>query len=167
MALTGRALVQLSAELTSALDLSTPTSKLDKNVQFTISDGAGANQSNRVWHDQRTLSASATENLDLAGSLTDPFGATITFARIKFVLVQAASANTNDVQVSRGATNGVPLFLAASDAIIVRPGGLFFWAAPDATGVVVTAGTGDILTVTNSAGGSSVTYDIVVIGAAS
>jgi len=58
----------------------------------------------------------------------------------------------------------VPLFLAASDGISVRPGGLFCWAAPDATAVAVTAGTGDLLAIANSGAGTSVTYDVVIIG---
>jgi len=36
--------------------------------------------------------------------------------------------------------------------------------AADATTYAVTAGTGDLLKVANSAGGTSVTYDIVIIG---
>ena len=43
------------------------------------------------------------------------------------------------------------------------------YATPDGTdcagtGVTVTAGTGDIIQVVNSAGGTSITYDIIVIG---
>jgi hypothetical protein len=113
----------------------------------------------RAW-----LSASATEDLDLSGSLTNAFG-TVTFARIKAVLVVASTDNTNNVNVTRPASNGVPLFLAAGDGLSVRPGGIFMWACSDATGVAVTAGTGDLLTLTNSAGSTSVTYSIIVIGA--
>jgi hypothetical protein len=86
-------------------------------------------------------------------------------ARIKAILVKAASGNTNNVNVSRPASNGVPLFLAASDGIAVLPGGAFLWVAPNAAGVAVTAGTGDLLTFTNSAGTASVTYDVVIVGA--
>lgn len=47
----------------------------------------------------------------------------------------------------------------------VRPGGLLVLAAPDVAAYAVTAATGDLLHVANSAGGSAVTYDVVVIGA--
>jgi hypothetical protein len=89
----------------------------------------------------------------------------MTFARIKAVIISAASANTNDVQVTRPASNGTPLFIAAGDGLSVRPGGLFAWACADATSIAVTAGTGDLLTVTNSAGTTSVTYTVIIIGA--
>lgn len=92
-------------------------------------------------------------------------GDTQTFARVKMVVVGAASGNTNNVNVTRPASNGVPLFLAAGDGIAVRPGGLFVAVASDATAYAVTAGTGDLLTFTNSAGSTSVTYDVIVIGA--
>jgi len=118
-----------------------------------------------IFTDTRTLTASATENLDFAGTLTDAYGATVTMARLKALIVVAATGNTNDVQISRPAANGVPLFLAASDAIPVRPGGLFAWACADATAIVVTAGTGDLVTITNSAGTTSVTYTVIAIGA--
>jgi hypothetical protein len=37
-------------------------------------------------------------------------------------------------------------------------------SAPDATGYPVTAATGDLVTLTNSAAGTSVTYDVIIIG---
>lgn len=165
MTLSAKLVTSLVATLTDPLDLSTPADALDYVKRVTLTSGTGANQGDMMWHDQRTLTASATEDLDLAGVLTNAFGDTQTFARIKAVIVYAATANTNNVNVTRPASNGVPLFLAAGDGIPVRPGGLFQWVAPDATGVVVTASTGDLLTFTNSAGSTSVTYDVIIIGA--
>lgn len=165
MALDTRIKLSLASVLTSALDLQTRTAPLNITKSVSLTNGTGANQANQVWADQRTIAASATDSIDLAGSLTDAFGAALTFARVKAVLVQAASTNVNNVNVTRPASNGAPLFLAAGDGIPVRPGGLFLWVAPDVTGVAVTAGTGDLLDVVNSAAGSSVVYDIVVIGA--
>lgn len=147
------------------MDLVTVIAQPDKNAAIELTSGTGSNQADLIFHDQRTLAASGTEDLDLAGSLTDAYGTTLTFARIKAIMVTAASGNTNNVQVTRPASNGVPLFLAAGDGIPVLPGGVFLWVAPNAAGVAVTAGTGDLLTFTNSAGTTSVTYDVVIIGA--
>jgi hypothetical protein len=96
------------------------------------------------------------------GQLTGPFGTTLTFARIKGLLFKAAAANTNNVLVSRPASNGVPWLSAAGDRSSIKPGGLFLWVAPDATGIAVTATTGDLITVTNSGGTTGVTYDVVI-----
>lgn len=165
MALSTKLTTSLVATLTDALDLSTVSDPLSYAARYDLTSGTGASQADMLWHDKRTLSASATEDLDLAGVLTNAFGDTQTFARIKMVVVAAASGNTNNVNVTRPASNGVPLFLAAGDGIAVRPGGLFVAVASDATAYAVTAGTGDLLTFTNSAGSTSVTYDVIVIGA--
>lgn len=167
MALTRtRVELKLNTTQTKPDDLSVPQDAVEYLKALSFGDGAGAGAVNLLFHDQRTLAASASENLDLAGTLADKFGATLTFARIKAVLVYAATGNTNNVNVIREATNGVPLFLAAGDGIAVKPGGLFLWVDPSAAGAVVTAGTGDLLTVTNSAAGTSVTYDVLILGAA-
>jgi hypothetical protein len=46
----------------------------------------------------------------------------------------------------------------------VKPGGMLVMTAPDATGLAVTAGTGDKLKLANSAGSTSVTYDVIILG---
>lgn len=167
MSLSASMKLTVSASLSRALDLVTAQSPMVKSALLAFSDGAGANQADRVFHDTRTIAASGNEDLDLAGSLTDVYGQTITFARIKGVIIIASSGNTNNVNVSRPASNGVPLFLAASDGLAVKPGGFFAWGSPDASGVAVTAGTGDLLNIANSGGTTGVTYDVIIIGAAS
>lgn len=165
MALSSSFIFQLNASLTQAFDLVNGTVPLAISKSLTWATGTGVDQADKIFHDERTLAASTAEDLDVAGVLTDAFGVTFTLARLKAIYVFALAANTNNVNVTRPAANGVPLFLAASDGIAVRPGGMFVWIAPDATGVAVTAATGDLITFTNSAAGTSVTYDVVLIGA--
>jgi len=148
---------------TSALDLGTEVDPFTKSLAIALANGTGANQADRVFKDTRTLALSATEDLDLAGVLLDGFGQLITFAKLKAVILLAAAGNTNDVQVTRPAANGVPLFLAAADGLAVKPGGAFVWVAPG-TGVTVTPATGDLLTITNGGAGTPVTYDVILIG---
>lgn len=163
MALTTNINVTVTGQQTGTHDQGTPKLEFSKALALALASGTGASQADRFFSDTRTLSASATEDLDLAGVLTDVFGATITFAKIKAILVFAAAGNTNDVQVTRPASNGVPIFLAAGDGLPVKPGGCFALVWPG-TGVTVTTGTGDLLTLTNSAGGTGVDYTIVIIG---
>lgn len=166
MALVSKISLAIAAALTSALDVGSAEYNPNFNQNFSWADGTGADQANMIWSDTRTLSASATENLDLAGGLTNAFGATLTFTKVKAVLIVASAGNTNSVQVTRPASNGVPLFMAAGDGIALTPGAAFSAVFPDANGVAVTAATGDLLTLTNSAGSTSVTYTIIVIGIA-
>jgi len=163
MALSTRMVFTLAADLTSALDLATASVPLAISKTIEMATGTSTGLADKVFHDTRTLTASATEDLDLAGSLTDALGTALTIVKLKAVYISAASANTNNVVLSRPAANGVPLFSAASDAISVLPGGMLLWVAPGA-GVTVTAATGDLMTITNSAGSTSVTYDVVLIG---
>ena len=166
MATTLKATVTASVKAVykNVLDLGTPTDAFEELVKIELANGTGADSADLMFHDQRTLTASATEDLDLAGVLASPFGATLTFVEVRAILIKAAAANTNNVNVTRPASNGVPLFLAAGDGVPVPPGGVFLWSCPADGKVAVTAGTGDLLTITNSAGSTSVTYDVVIIG---
>ncbi|MGR6922551.1 hypothetical protein ACU635_50570 [[Actinomadura] parvosata] len=156
---------ELDAELTSPLDLTTPTAALSIARQLSLTTGTGAGQADMIWSDSFSIAASGTQAIDLAGSLAGPLGGTLTFARIKCVVVAAASGNTNNINVVRDSTSGVPLFLANGDGVPVKPGGLFVWFDPSAAGVAVTAGTGDLLNLVNSAAGTPVLGDVVIVGA--
>lgn len=157
----------VSAELTSALDLATASVPLSFRRAVSLSDGTGAGSADKIFSDRRTLAASGTEDLDLAGVLLDAFGAAITWARVKGIFITAAAANTNNVIVGAASATQWATLLNAAGTITLRPGSSFGAVAgvADATGWAVTAGTGDLLKVANSAGSTSVTYDIVIIGA--
>jgi hypothetical protein len=154
----------VSGTHSAALDLGTAALPFTLSSNFTMASGTAANQADRVFTDTRTLGISATEDLDLAGVLTDSFGALITFVKLKALIIKAAAGNTNNVNLSRpaGAT-GVPIFLAISDGIVIPPGYTFAWFGPG-TGITVTPSTGDLITLTNSGAGTGVTYDVVIIG---
>lgn len=155
--------VNLAATLSSALDLVTATAPLSYSNRITIPNGTASGQADLCWSDQRTVTASGTDALDLAGVLTGNLGGTLTIVKLKLVYVKAASGNTNACRINRPVSNGVPIFLAAGDGIDILPGGEFLWVGPGA-GVTVTAATGDLINIDNSSSGTSVTYDVVLIG---
>lgn len=156
--------LRISATLTGASHLgSAPQIKASVEKQLSFSPGtATIDQANTLYSETRTLSASASEDIDLAGAVADALGTTIADAEIVAVYVGAASGNTNDVQVTRPASNGAPIFLAAGDGLALGPGD--FLALTYRKGVGVTAGTGDLVHIANSGAGTSVTYDIIVVG---
>lgn len=147
----------------STLDLATATIVYSLANNIALTSGVAEGMIDKLFSDTRTLAASGTEDLDVYAGLLDALGSALNLAKLKLVLITADAANTNDVVVSRPASNGVPLFGAASDAISVKPGGTFMWVAPE-TGVTVTASTGDLITITNSSGGTGVTYSVVLLG---
>lgn len=164
MSLTTKLSLSVSGQQTNPLDLGTPAFPFADSLVVTLASGVASGQADRVFTDQRTLIASATEDLDLAGVLLDPWGQAITFAKLKAIILKAAVGNTNNINLTRpaGAT-GVPLFLAVSDGIVIPPGFCFAWFGAGA-GVTVTPASGDLFTVTNGAAGTPVTYDVVLIG---
>jgi hypothetical protein len=157
--------IVVDATLSNSLDLSGSSQPLRYTKSYGLTDGTGADKAKQMFTDQRTLAASATEDLDMSGTLTNAFGTTIAFTNIKALVVSASADNTNDVDVGGAASNGVISFFGdATDKLSVKPGGTIVLIAPDATGYDVTDSTADLLTITNSAGSTSVTYDIIVIG---
>ncbi|MGY0023751.1 hypothetical protein ACVHNB_32880 [Streptomyces sp. YJ-C3] len=155
------------AELTSALDLGTAKAAQSLSRSMSLASGTGAGKADRVFSDRRTLAASASEDLDLAGVLLDAVGAAITFARIKGLIVAAAAGNTNNVVIGAASSNAWATLLGATHTLTIRPGAFVAvgTGVADATGYAVAAGTGDLLKVANSAAGTAVTYDIHIIGA--
>lgn len=146
--------------------LATPQAGLNFSQITPLGNGTGANQADKMYAATRTLALSTGEDLDLAGVLTDSFGASITFARIKAMLFRASAANANNVIVGNAASNGFVSWCgSATDKVTVRPGGTFALFAPDAVAYAVTASTADLLHVLNGGAGTAVTYDVVLIGA--
>lgn len=155
----------LAATLTSTNDLGNAAQPLNYNKVLSLADGTGANQARQLFSDQRALAASASENLDLAGSLTDAFGNLLALTKVKALVIIASAANTNDVLVGGHATAAASSFFGdATDVVKVKPGGMFVLTAPDANGYAITATTADLLKIANSGAGTGVTYDIILIG---
>jgi len=161
MALAGKVSAVLNLVETLTGDLENARAAIDQNLGWTIADGTGVNQANLVWSDTRTLGSGANEDLDVSGALAGLTGAKV-FVKVKSILVMAAAANTVSVTVSRPAANGLPFFSAASDAVVLPPGGIFLLVNPSAAGIAVTAGTGDLINIL--AGAASSVYSIVIIG---
>lgn len=164
MALDTRIALSVKAALTStSLDLVRPDALLSYSSLFTLLTGTSTNQADKIYSDTQTLNASSNINWDLAGGWSDALGSTLTFVKLKALIIKARETNVNNVRITRPATLGVPLFLAASDGIDIQPGGMFMYLAPGA-GITVTAATGDLINVANSGAGTAVVYDLIVIG---
>lgn len=158
-----RVSAKITGSVSVAADLGNPKQSLNVNAILDLVTGTGAGEADLVFADTRTLTASSTENLDLAGGLTDSFGAAITFAEIVAIVVKPAAANANNVLVGGAASNGFTTpFGDATDVVKVAPGGVF--VLTNDAGYAVTASTGDILKIANGGSGSAVTYDIILIG---
>jgi hypothetical protein len=159
--------IRFSANLTQVGSTEVGTPKLSVSIDELLTLVAGTDATNKadiLFQDAgRSLAASANADLDLAGSLSDAFGATIAAAEIVLLFFRARSTNVNNLQVKAAASNGFTgPFLAAGDGVSIKPGE---WAVfVSQAGWPVTAGTGDLINVANSGAGSAVLYDVVIVG---
>lgn len=158
--------ISLSIDLTDTAvgDLGSAKSRVAVSKALSLIAGTDAtNKANILFSDTRTVALSANENIDLSGALSDAFGASIVAAEIVAIYIAAAAGNTNSVQVARPASNGFTgPFLAAGDGVAIKPGEYALFVSQ--SGWAVTAATGDLLNIANSGAGTSVTYDIVIVG---
>jgi len=136
------------------------------NFNDTLADGTGADQANRLYVLQSTIAGGATLTLDLAASLTDVFGSSITFARVKtFYFELTSDTSSSSVTLGNSGTAPAPLWFGADDqTITIKNGGCFLIHAPGATAYPVTATTADKLLLTNDDGSNVATIKIVIIG---
>lgn len=169
MPLSSSLALAVNAQVSKSLDLGvTAQANIAKTYTQTLTNGTGAGKADLVFMDTRTINASSNDDLDLSGVLTSPLGDVLTMARVKAIVITASANNTNNVVVGGAASNQfLTPFGTATDKVVLRPGASFAILAgsADATGYLVTAATGDLLRVANSGAGSTVDYDIVVIGA--
>lgn len=160
--LTSQITAIIAGTMTDDLDLSDPEDALSYTVTDSMANGTAAEQANERWHDRRTLAATS-ENLDLAGGLTNWKGETITFTKIKtiFIYNRAPTTGYNLTVGAAGAAPFVNWVGGATHTMIIGPEGFDFRHSP-IDGYAVTAGTGDILKI--DSGANAITYDIILIG---
>lgn len=166
MALTTDVTLRVQATLTKTVDLGNPTQQLDYSKKLQLGTGTGAGNADLLWNDTRTINASSNEDLDLVGSLVDALGSTFTAARIKGIVLSAAAENSNNVVLGAAAATQWAALLGTTGTITLRPGAWFtcFAGIADSTAYVCSGGSTDLLRVANSGAGTSVTYDIILIG---
>mgnify|MGYP001572805074 CR=1 FL=1 len=162
---------------TNPLDLSTPVDSLAIGsggfdaITEVFQNGTGATAGNAdLWfHDERTLAGTTADNIDLAGSVTNPItGAAMTFNRIKLILIDLdAPATGVFLRVGPGVTGASnpwigPWAQVASNYETVYDS---MWKCNRTDGWgTITAGSADSLSIYNSTG-SSIVYRILLVGA--
>ena len=174
MALSTTIQMRILGTQTKAFDaLATFTGSPDVSANITMADGTGANQSDLMYFElAETIAASGNDQYDLAGALTDAYGDAVVFAKIKAILIKNTATNA-EIQVGGGTdgagTNAWAPWITSttadkSEAVKIEPNnGAFMMIAPN-TGWTVTAGTADILRITNNSGSNEASYQMIIIG---
>jgi len=154
--------IVLSAAYEDTDDIDPRLGSLAFAIADSLADGTADNQADLFFADRRTLTATS-EDLDLAGSLTDAKGNTLTFVEIVAILIHNRSTTaTEKLAVGGAAANQFINWVAnSSDIVNIGPDGiLLLWSPVDGYGV--TAGTGDLLKI--DAGSDTIIYDILLVG---
>lgn len=126
------------------------------SIAFT--NGTGTNQVDGLPKPQTyTIAASSTQNIDLAGTLTDYAGSAVVLTKFKGLYIKLKNTTAASSITVGGGTNGV-----LSGSVPVHNGGIFVLGSP--TGYTVTAGTGDILRIVNNDASLSAEVEVGVIG---
>lgn len=169
MPLTAKLSVLLEARQSGAQDFGGPTFEPVIRGLLDLASGVGVNQADILFADERTITTGANDDLDLAGVLSDALGVIIASAELVALLViwksKAGVLPTTNLTIGLGTNPVTPGFLGGTLPTIgpIRPGGIVLLASPDAAGLgVITAGSADLLRLTNSAGASA-TYQIAII----
>jgi len=163
--------------VTTGYEFEPPTLRLAHQFSDSLADGNGADEANQVYQDKATVAASTEASYDLAASLVDDFGGTITFTIIKAIMVINTSTTASVLHVGGGTgadgTNAFDTWIQSaagagvgdgSERILLRPGGLFLLWAPDATGYAVTGGTADKLIIKERSALAGGAFELTIIG---
>ena len=151
----------ISATYIKDLDLADPKDVLALNFEQAFAPGTGSGLADLMFRDTRQLADGASENLDLSGSLSSAFGASLLFAKVKVLIIKNLSA-AQILSVGGAASLGFVSWVGdPTDIVKVGAGGFLCLVNP--AGYAVTAGTADLLKILNSAG-AVCDYDIIIIG---
>lgn len=162
MSQTSKLTAALSFLRTSSPDGGVASAEQGLTIQKTLANGTSNGQANLGWYDERTLASNTSENLDLSGTLTDVFGATIAAAEIAALILEADEANTTNITYGNHASAAAVLFFgAATHTLIQAPGDFALLYAK--AGWPITATTADLLKVANANGASAV-YRVGFLG---
>lgn len=153
----------IQGTFTSNPDLTTAIEALAIAVKQDYASGTGAQQGNQFFSDSRSVNGSS-ENLDLAGGLTDAFGTTLTFTKIRHLAFHNKSTVAAEtLLISGNFVTGALLSGWVDDdvKIIVPPRGWLVLSSPE-DGYTVTGTSQDIVKV--DPGANNISYDLYIIG---
>jgi len=136
------------------------------NCVTTVTSGTGSQQVNQEYLATRSVLTTANDDIDLSGSLTDDDGETITFTKIKKIIVAITDADgTKKLYVGpKGVSNPfIGPWAGGQGATVYEEVFEFQLWINSFAGWTVTAGTGDILRIHNPTG-STITYTLYLEG---
>jgi hypothetical protein len=166
----GKVTIHILSTLEKALDLSTVRDSLALEYAYALPTGSDAGQADRLFHDQRTIAAGASDDVTLRTGVSDAFGDTVSFAEVRALILRADADNGADLVLSIPVAAGLGSPPITEQVLRIPPGGAVALIAPGVDGspatgrFAVAAGTWDVLSIVNMDLTASATYDVIVLG---
>lgn len=135
------------------------------DLGISLTFGTGSGQANKFYFASRTVATVTADNLDLAGTLADGLGNTVTFTALKLMVFAVSSPDgTKTLRIGpRNQSNPFQGPWGGTGATVYQDLTHHWYDYRPVTGHTVTAGTGDTLGVYNPSAGS-VTYTVLLAG---
>lgn len=159
-ALAGRTGTNLFMEYLGAAEIGTPKLVLSRFSPISWTFGTGVSQVNVLFQDLARSTDNTGETLDLTTGLEDCFGNALTMTALKFIYVKNTHT-TLILSLFGNAANDLLIMDGTTDAVQIPAGGEFYWSAPTAAGIVVTANKNLFVQCTTAA---TITYDLIMGG---
>ncbi len=161
--MTGKVFAKIRATGLKALDLNTLRDPVDTSFSTSITFGTAANQVDLMWHDERSLNASANEELDM-NVLAGPHGS-ISFDKIKFMMIKNVSTTAAILLLGNATgTQFLGPLGAAAHTHALNAGDYVLWANAN-VGFDSSAGQNDFKILETAA--LAAVYQIVILGLSS
>lgn len=157
--LTLNSLVSFYGTYGSDADIEEAVSSIFPRYLQTYSNGTGSSQANTWWADTISLTTGDT-NIDLTSGLTDRFGNSLTFTKIKEIHIFTSASSAAAVNIS-GNFLSVVMIIYTSQFIVLPPGGSWSHRVP-VSGLPVTNNVADTLTL--AAATATATADLILVG---
>jgi hypothetical protein len=126
-----------------------------------LTNGTAIDQGDLILHGQASVPVATPLSLDLAGTLKDVFGNTITMAKVKGILVNVPYVAGGGTIALTG--NWITGLLGHTSASLpIANGGSWLLWNPSLNGITVTGSTRDTITITASS--ATTVVDYVIIG---
>ena len=156
----------MDCEYRKTLDMGDVIGDLLKHLVLDLANGTGADQADKLWHNEESIGDAANYDIDLTGVLKDCFGDNFDAAKIKFLAIYNTSTTKTLTIGNEGSNPWIGPFGAGTHTLSLKPATAnnLSWLVlvADPNGYTVGAGTADMLRIKNEAGAAAVAGVVVI-----
>ena len=172
MDLTTTLKIIINAVGSKTVGLVSASAPLNRTDKVTMADGSGSGQADLMYTVSDTLASGANTTIDLLGALSQVFGDTLNFAKVKAIFIRNNIAVTGATLIVGGAAANAfdGIFADSSDKDNIPPTGAdsdAIWGMTrinPGTGWTVDATHQNLKLEHDASDSNDISYDIVIIG---